>query len=43
METIFRIILPALMLAFALHRGYYVRKHGAEQNTLKKREEGWTS
>lgn len=42
-ETIFRIILPALIIAFAAHRGYYVRKHGEEQNTLKKREEGWTS
>src|SRR5919108_6517133 len=40
METIFRIILPAVMVAFALHRGYYVRKHGEEQNTLKQREEG---
>jgi protein-S-isoprenylcysteine O-methyltransferase Ste14 len=39
-ETIFRIILPLLMIAFAAHRGYYVRKHGKEQNTLKQREEG---
>jgi protein-S-isoprenylcysteine O-methyltransferase Ste14 len=38
-ETIFRIILPVLILSFAAHRGYYVRKHGEEQNTLKKREE----
>jgi protein-S-isoprenylcysteine O-methyltransferase Ste14 len=43
METIFRIILPAVMVAFALHRGYYVRKHGEERNTLKKREEGLAS
>lgn len=43
MEIIFRIILPVLILVFALHRGYYVRKHGEEQNTLKKREEGWAS
>jgi protein-S-isoprenylcysteine O-methyltransferase Ste14 len=43
METIFRIILPALIIAFAAHRGYYVRKHGEEQNTLKKREEGMVS
>jgi protein-S-isoprenylcysteine O-methyltransferase Ste14 len=43
METIFRIILPLLILAFAAHRGYYVRKHGEEQNTLKKREEGLVS
>lgn len=43
METPFRIILPVLILAFAAHRGYYVRKHGEERDTLKKREEGWVS
>lgn len=43
METIFRIILPAVIVAFALHRGYYVRKHREERNTLKKREEGLAS
>lgn len=43
METAFRIILPALIIAFALHRGYYVRKHGEEKNTLEKREEGLPS
>ena len=42
-ETVFRIILPVLILSFAMHRGYYVRKHGEEQNTLKKREEGLAS
>jgi protein-S-isoprenylcysteine O-methyltransferase Ste14 len=42
-ETIFRIIVPLVILTFALHRGYYVRKHGEEQNTLKKREEGLAS
>jgi len=42
-ETIFRIILPVLIVSFAVHRGYYVRKHGREENTLKKREEGWAS
>ena len=42
-ETVFRIILPVLIISFALHRGYYVRKHGGEQNTLKKREEGLVS
>jgi protein-S-isoprenylcysteine O-methyltransferase Ste14 len=42
-ETIFRIILPILIIGFALHRGYYVRRHGQEQNTLKKREEGLAS
>lgn len=39
-ETIFRIIIPLLLVAFVAHRGYYVRKHGKEENTLKKREEG---
>lgn len=43
METLFRIILPLLLLAFAAHRGYYVRRHGEEKNTLKKREEGLAS
>jgi protein-S-isoprenylcysteine O-methyltransferase Ste14 len=43
METIFRVILPAVIIAFAIHRGYYVRKHGVEKNTLKKREEGLPS
>ncbi|MBI5935630.1 MAG: isoprenylcysteine carboxylmethyltransferase family protein [Chloroflexi bacterium] len=42
-ETIFRVILPMLILAFIAHRGYYVRKHGREENSLKKREEGWPS
>lgn len=42
-ELIFRIILPLLIIAFAILRGYYVRKHGQEQNTLKKREEGFAS
>jgi protein-S-isoprenylcysteine O-methyltransferase Ste14 len=42
-ETSFRILLPVLLVGFALHRGYYVRKHGKEENTLKKREEGWDS
>jgi protein-S-isoprenylcysteine O-methyltransferase Ste14 len=42
-ESTFRILLPALIIAFAMHRGYYVRKHGEEQTTLKKREEGLTS
>jgi protein-S-isoprenylcysteine O-methyltransferase Ste14 len=42
-ETIFRIILPALIISFAVHRGYYVRKQGEEQNTLKKREAGLAS
>ena len=42
-ENIFRVILPVLIIGFAVHRGYYVRKHGREENTLKKREEGLTS
>lgn len=42
-ETVFRVILPVVLIAFALHRGYYVRKHGPEENTLKKRSEDWTS
>jgi protein-S-isoprenylcysteine O-methyltransferase Ste14 len=42
-ETVFRIILPVLITAFAAHRGYYVRRHGEEQNTLKQREEGLAS
>jgi protein-S-isoprenylcysteine O-methyltransferase Ste14 len=45
METqiIFRIILPLLIISFALHRGYYVRKHGNEEDSLKKRIEGRAS
>jgi len=43
METIFRILLPVLIIAFAAHRGYYVRREGKEQDTLKKREEGLAS
>lgn len=36
--------LPAIILAFAIHRGYYVRSHSQpEAATLKKREEGLTS
>lgn len=42
-ETLFRGIAPAVMIAFALHRGYYVHKQGREENTLKKREEGLAS
>ncbi len=44
METVFRIILPTLIIAFAAHRGYYVKNHSQrEDNTLKKREEGLAS
>lgn len=39
-ETIFRILLPILIVAFAAHRGYYVKNHSEpEEATLKKREE----
>jgi protein-S-isoprenylcysteine O-methyltransferase Ste14 len=43
METIFRILPPILIVSFAMHRGYYVRKHGQEEGTLKKREDGLVS
>ena len=43
MEAVFRNILPGLIIAFVTHRGYYIRKHGKEENTLKKRAEGWVS
>jgi len=41
-ETVFRIFLPALLIAFVIHRGYYTRKYGeaATGGTLKKRDEG---
>jgi protein-S-isoprenylcysteine O-methyltransferase Ste14 len=43
-ETIFRILLPLLIVGFAAHRGYYVKNHSKpEEATLKKREEGATS
>ena len=42
-DIFFRILSPLLIIAFVVHRGYYVRKHGNEENTLKKREEGWAS
>lgn len=42
-QTIFRILLPLLIITFALHRGYYVRKHGKEENSLKQRKEGRAS
>jgi protein-S-isoprenylcysteine O-methyltransferase Ste14 len=39
-ETIFRILLPTLIVAFAAHRGYYVKNHSKpEDATLKAREE----
>ena len=43
-ENIFRIFLPALIIAFVLHRGYYVKYHSKpEEATLKQREEGLLS
>ena len=43
-ETIFRILMPALIAAFVLHRGYYVKYHSKpEDATVKKREEGTLS
>ena len=44
MENIFRIILPTLIAAFVLHRGYYVKYHTKpEGETVKRREEGLLS
>ena len=43
-ETIFRIILPFLILSFVAHRGYYVKKQSRpEEETLKARKEGIVS
>ncbi len=43
-ETLLRIILPVLLVLFIVHRGYYTKKYGElDGNTLKKREEGWTT
>ena len=40
-ETIFRILLPALIVGFVAHRGYYVKYHSQPGNaTVKQREEG---
>ena len=44
METLFRIILPVLIIAFAAHRSYYVKNHSQPKDvTLKKRQEGIAS
>ncbi len=43
-ENTFRVILPLLIVAFAAHRGYYVKTHSKpEDATLKKRDEGIVS
>ncbi len=40
MDNIFRFLLPALVIGFALHRGYYVKRHSRpDEETVKKREE----
>src|SRR5688572_13337499 len=40
-EMVFRILLPTLLVAFIVHRGYYTKKYSESANdTLKKREEG---
>lgn len=40
-ETIFRIILPVLIISFAAHRGYYVKYQSKpEDDTVKQREKG---
>lgn len=42
--TIFRIILPAILVIFVIHRGYYVSRHSRpEDQTIKRREEGTAS
>lgn len=44
METLFRIILPVLIITFAMHRGYYVKNHSQPDGiTLKKRQQGLDS
>jgi len=43
-ETVSRAILPVLIIAFALHRGYYIKRHSRpDKETLRQREEGITS
>ena len=44
METtnIFRILLPVIIIAFVVHRGYYIKKHTRpEDDTLKKTRRGY--
>jgi protein-S-isoprenylcysteine O-methyltransferase Ste14 len=44
MDTAFRILLPTLITAFALHRGYYVKYHSKSQDsTVKERKKGMVS
>lgn len=43
-ETVFRILLSALIFAFVAHRGYYASKHKERaESTVKKRKEGLAS
>jgi protein-S-isoprenylcysteine O-methyltransferase Ste14 len=43
-DTAFRILLPALLVAFVIHRGYYVSRHSQpESETVKRRREGTAS
>jgi protein-S-isoprenylcysteine O-methyltransferase Ste14 len=43
-EIFFRVLVPVLLIAFAAHRGYYVKTHSKpEDATLRKREEGLAS
>ena len=43
-DTLFRILLPAILLAFIIHRGYYTNRYAeSKTDTLKKREENWAS
>ncbi len=43
-ETVFRILLPCLIVSFMLHRGYYVRNHTKpDAATVRQREEGIAS
>jgi protein-S-isoprenylcysteine O-methyltransferase Ste14 len=44
LDTLFRILLPILIFAFAAHRGYYTHKlKESAENTLKRREQGLVS
>jgi protein-S-isoprenylcysteine O-methyltransferase Ste14 len=43
-DTIFRVLLPILIITFAAHRGYYVKNYSKPENTtVKKRDEGIVS
>jgi protein-S-isoprenylcysteine O-methyltransferase Ste14 len=43
-KTFFRILVPALIVLFVMHRGYYVTKHSKPKgDTLKERENGLAS